>query len=291
MDAIRKTPELNYMTQIVFMLFEDVNKPEDSLDKYHVDIHFSPGIKGRAELVTDGSSALLKKSSPELPEKSPQIFVKRLSHVTIMGSSESGTSVAGIPRTKPAGECLSSGAVPSTTHGDFFRRYVTTSRSTTTATTSSTLSPKDVLGRRRGSEPNPLRSFSDTRLMDRASKVEEQLKEEEADYNGNGQTHRKKSASDSWLESMQEPSFRIGCPSSHRSKSDGDVTEDESPKLRTSFKLASSSPDLNKAYTRSGTRTQTSSEKQTEGSMTTKRPVKKLSAPTMTYRSVGSLKL
>ena len=88
MDVMRKAPELNYMTQFVFMLFEDVRKPEGSMDKYHVDIHFSPGIKGRRELIFEGSNALLKKSSPELPEKSPQVFVQRLSHISVVGSSE-----------------------------------------------------------------------------------------------------------------------------------------------------------------------------------------------------------
>lgn len=236
MDTIRKAPELNYMTQIVFMLFEDVNKPEDSLDKYHVDIHFSPGIKGRAELsAIDSSSAalLLKKSSPELPEKSPQFFVKRLSHASpiVAGSSleSGGTSCAtagsstAINRTRCTGDSLST-ALPTattTTHGgDFFRRYVTSSRSTAAVTMfsggSSTLSPKDVLGRRRDSAPNPLRSLSDTRLVDRASKKEKQLKEEKAECNGNGESHRKKSASESILESMQELTFGIGSPSAHR---------------------------------------------------------------------------
>jgi hypothetical protein len=237
MDTIKKAPELNYMTQIVFMLFEDVNKPEDSLDKYHVDIHFSPGIKGRAELTsTNGSSTLLKKSSPELPEKLPQFFVKRLSHISVMGGTESGASVTGVPavitRTKPAGDSLSSSSSsgvatvpppPAWIHGgDFFRRYVTSSRPTATTMTSSSsgggilLSPKDALGRRRDSVPNTLRSFSDTRLVDRASKVEDRLKEdEEAGGDGSGQPHRKKSASESLLESMQGLTFGIG-PTSHR---------------------------------------------------------------------------
>ena len=71
------------------------------------------------------------------------------------------------------------------------------------------------------------------------------------------------------------------------------MTEDESPKLRTSSKhLASSSPDLNKTRSvRSSTGAQTlsSSEKETEeGRTAIKVPAKKLSAPTMTSRSVPS---
>ena len=239
MDTIKKAPELNYMTQIVFMLFEDISKPEDSLDKYHVDIHFSPGIKGRAELGSSdgGSSTLLKKSSPELPEKSPQFFVKRLPHGSIVGGTESGaTSVTGgiptiISRTKSAGDGLSSiggvaPAVPPPTGlihgGDFFRRYVISSRSNALPLTSSSgiistsLSPKDALGRRRDSAPNALRSLSDTRLVDKASKVENRLKEGDVgEGDGSGEQHRKKSASDSLLESMQDLTFGIG-PTSHR---------------------------------------------------------------------------
>ena len=68
------------------------------------------------------------------------------------------------------------------------------------------------------------------------------------------------------------------------------MTEDESPKLRTSSKvLASSSPDLNKtrSLNSTGAQTSSSSEKETEeGKTATKVPVKKLSAPSMTYRSV-----
>lgn len=238
MDTIKKAPELNYMTQIVFMLFEDISKPEDSLDKYHVDIHFSPGIKRRAELgSTDGgSSTLLKKSSPELPEKSPQFFVKR--RVPVVGGTESGAASAtgGVPtvisRTKPAGDGLSSiggmAAVPvpppaGLIHGgDFFRRYVTCSRSNALFPTSSSCgiissSPKETLGRRRDSVPNTLRSFSDTKLVDRASKAEEsRLKEGDmTEGDGSGQQHRKKSASDSLLESVHGPTFGIG-PTSHR---------------------------------------------------------------------------
>ena len=237
---IKKAPELNYMTQIVFMLFEDISKPEDSLDKYHVDIHFSPGIKGRAELCsTDGaSSTLLKKSSPELPEKLPQFFVKRLSHVPVVGVTESGAASAagGVPtaicRTKPAGDGLSSigGVVAAPVPppgglihgGDFFRRYVTGSRSNALFPTSSSSglissSPKETLGRRRDSVPNTLRSFSDTKLVDRASKAEgSRLKGGDlTEGDGSGQQHRKKSASDSLLESVHGLTFGIG-PTSHR---------------------------------------------------------------------------
>uniref|UniRef100_A0A8B9K027 Inositol hexakisphosphate and diphosphoinositol-pentakisphosphate kinase n=1 Tax=Astyanax mexicanus TaxID=7994 RepID=A0A8B9K027_ASTMX len=38
--------ELNYMTQIVIMLYEDNNKDPSSEERFHVELHFSPGVKG-----------------------------------------------------------------------------------------------------------------------------------------------------------------------------------------------------------------------------------------------------
>ena len=54
MEQMSKFPELNYMTQIVIMLFEDVSQPEDSEQRYRVEVHFSPGVKGRLELLQKG---------------------------------------------------------------------------------------------------------------------------------------------------------------------------------------------------------------------------------------------
>ncbi|XP_043933664.1 inositol hexakisphosphate and diphosphoinositol-pentakisphosphate kinase 2-like isoform X1 [Protopterus annectens] len=46
MDYLSAVPELNYMTQIVIMLYEDNNKDPSSEDRFHVELHFSPGVKG-----------------------------------------------------------------------------------------------------------------------------------------------------------------------------------------------------------------------------------------------------
>lgn len=50
------TPELNYMTQFVFLLFENGQVPVDSEDRYKIEIHFSPGAKGREEIISAGGS-------------------------------------------------------------------------------------------------------------------------------------------------------------------------------------------------------------------------------------------
>ncbi|XP_065883537.1 inositol hexakisphosphate and diphosphoinositol-pentakisphosphate kinase 2-like isoform X2 [Dysidea avara] len=50
-------PELNYMTQIVFLLFENSRAPVDSEERYKVEVHYSPGAKGREEIIASGESA------------------------------------------------------------------------------------------------------------------------------------------------------------------------------------------------------------------------------------------
>ncbi|XP_036591220.1 inositol hexakisphosphate and diphosphoinositol-pentakisphosphate kinase 1 isoform X5 [Trichosurus vulpecula] len=41
--------ELNYMTQIVIMLYEDNTQDPSSEERFHVELHFSPGVKGVEE--------------------------------------------------------------------------------------------------------------------------------------------------------------------------------------------------------------------------------------------------
>ncbi|XP_029355033.1 inositol hexakisphosphate and diphosphoinositol-pentakisphosphate kinase 2 isoform X5 [Echeneis naucrates] len=49
MDYLSAVSELNYMTQIVIMLYEDNNKDLTSEGRFHVELHFSPGVKGVEE--------------------------------------------------------------------------------------------------------------------------------------------------------------------------------------------------------------------------------------------------
>uniref|UniRef100_A0AAY4BP96 Inositol hexakisphosphate and diphosphoinositol-pentakisphosphate kinase n=1 Tax=Denticeps clupeoides TaxID=299321 RepID=A0AAY4BP96_9TELE len=49
MDYLNAVSELNYMTQIVIMLYEDNNKDPSSEERFHVELHFSPGVKGCEE--------------------------------------------------------------------------------------------------------------------------------------------------------------------------------------------------------------------------------------------------
>ncbi|XP_051564850.1 inositol hexakisphosphate and diphosphoinositol-pentakisphosphate kinase 1-like isoform X8 [Myxocyprinus asiaticus] len=45
MDYLGAVSELNYMTQIVIMLYEDNKKDPSSEERFHVELHFSPGVK------------------------------------------------------------------------------------------------------------------------------------------------------------------------------------------------------------------------------------------------------
>ncbi|XP_041915800.1 inositol hexakisphosphate and diphosphoinositol-pentakisphosphate kinase 2 isoform X14 [Alosa sapidissima] len=49
MEYLKVVSELNYMTQIVIMLYEDPNKDPSSEERFHVELHFSPGAKGCEE--------------------------------------------------------------------------------------------------------------------------------------------------------------------------------------------------------------------------------------------------
>ncbi|XP_053212708.1 inositol hexakisphosphate and diphosphoinositol-pentakisphosphate kinase-like isoform X3 [Panonychus citri] len=44
MEYVSTVSELNYMTQIVIMLYEDPTKDPSSDDRFHVELHFSPGV-------------------------------------------------------------------------------------------------------------------------------------------------------------------------------------------------------------------------------------------------------
>lgn len=44
MEYVSAVPELNYMSQIVIMLYEDPTKDPASEERFHVELHFSPGV-------------------------------------------------------------------------------------------------------------------------------------------------------------------------------------------------------------------------------------------------------
>ncbi|XP_038606042.1 inositol hexakisphosphate and diphosphoinositol-pentakisphosphate kinase 1 isoform X2 [Tachyglossus aculeatus] len=85
--------ELNYMTQIVIMLYEDNTRDPSSEERFHVELHFSPGVKGgeedgsaptgygfrpasseNEEMQTDQGSMedLCRRGAPDEPDRAPQ---------------------------------------------------------------------------------------------------------------------------------------------------------------------------------------------------------------------------
>ena len=98
MKRVSCSPEMSYMTQIGIMLYEDFSQSLDSEQRYRVEIHFSPGVKGRLELLqkgcrqpkdlllgfssTDGAGT---KISPDQASKSP-MWVKHLPATLVEGT-------------------------------------------------------------------------------------------------------------------------------------------------------------------------------------------------------------
>lgn len=73
-ELLDGTPELNYMTQFVFLLFENVRVPVDSEERYKIEVHFSPGAKGREEIIASGKSI----SNRVLDNKRHNVCLKRM---------------------------------------------------------------------------------------------------------------------------------------------------------------------------------------------------------------------
>ena len=57
LEKMNSIPELNYMTQILFQLFEDPHQSPDSPLRYLVHVYFSPGVRGREDLIGTGEVA------------------------------------------------------------------------------------------------------------------------------------------------------------------------------------------------------------------------------------------
>ncbi|XP_067104609.1 LOW QUALITY PROTEIN: inositol hexakisphosphate and diphosphoinositol-pentakisphosphate kinase 2 [Osmerus mordax] len=71
MDYLSAVSELNYMTQIVIMLYEDNNKDPSSEERFHVELHFSPGVKGCEEEENAPMGFGFRPASAENGEKQP----------------------------------------------------------------------------------------------------------------------------------------------------------------------------------------------------------------------------
>lgn len=77
MEYFANVPELNYMTQIVLMLYEDPQADKNSDKRFHIELHFSPGVKCcLEETIKDPRSNLLSKpDSNEDDRKNTEVNV------------------------------------------------------------------------------------------------------------------------------------------------------------------------------------------------------------------------
>ncbi|XP_060030499.1 inositol hexakisphosphate and diphosphoinositol-pentakisphosphate kinase 1 isoform X4 [Erinaceus europaeus] len=70
--------ELNYMTQIVIMLYEDNTRDPFSEERFHVELHFSPGVKGVEEEGTAPTGYGFRPASSENEMKTDQGSMENL---------------------------------------------------------------------------------------------------------------------------------------------------------------------------------------------------------------------
>ena len=86
------------MTQIVFLLFENSQAPTDSKDRYRVEIHFSPGAKGREEIIACGGRA----SSLKLVQKKHSVPMRRMLPNNVNHQKASHLEVSSADPKRPA---------------------------------------------------------------------------------------------------------------------------------------------------------------------------------------------
>ena len=70
LDKLDSTPELNYLTQIMFMMYEDARQPPDSPSRFEVQVLYSPGVQYRERFLCgvgdQGHNPLQQSSDQEL---------------------------------------------------------------------------------------------------------------------------------------------------------------------------------------------------------------------------------
>lgn len=81
MDYISMVSELNYMSQIVIMLYEDPTKDPTSEERFHVELHFSPGV-----------NCCVQKNLPPGPGFRPHSHGDNACNVSLQSSDESNPS-------------------------------------------------------------------------------------------------------------------------------------------------------------------------------------------------------
>ena len=96
---LSSTPELNFLSQIVLMLFEDESAPADSLSRYYINLHIGSGVKARKQSLNIGMPFIDGEiHSPSFVKRLPTVPVHRASETNIANQTSMGVrKVASFP--------------------------------------------------------------------------------------------------------------------------------------------------------------------------------------------------
>ena len=96
---LSSTPDLNFLSQIVLMLFEDESEPADSLSRYYINLHIGSGVKARKQSLSAGVPFIDDEiHSPSFVKRLPTVPVQRASESNLTTQSSMGVrKVASFP--------------------------------------------------------------------------------------------------------------------------------------------------------------------------------------------------
>jgi len=104
MDYVSLVSELNYMTQIVIMLYEDPTKENTSDERFHVELHFSPGVNCCVQKDLPPGPGFRPHSRNQEQSGSQQNSFS--THSNSLESADSDTSDQGAPHTPCTGDII-----------------------------------------------------------------------------------------------------------------------------------------------------------------------------------------
>ena len=94
------TPDLNFLSQIVLLLFENEVEPPDSPKKYYIDLHISAGVKSREYLLTNSCPDQIieaETSSPSFVKRLPTVAPKTTESTASQSTSPKFRKVSSYP--------------------------------------------------------------------------------------------------------------------------------------------------------------------------------------------------
>ena len=78
------TPDINFLSQIVLLLFEDESKPIDSSSRYYIQLHIGSGVKARKQTFSEGVPFIDGEThSPSFVKRLPTMITHRSSDTSL----------------------------------------------------------------------------------------------------------------------------------------------------------------------------------------------------------------